>query len=148
MYCAICGSETNPKLNFCSKCGERIERSGNTDSQHRSTAMAAAAIALGGLFITLIILMKLVGEGIEIGAVIAIAAMFLTSVIAMFFIALKMMPGLFERPGSAGVAESVYDPPKSLKTPNTARLESPTEQPASVIENTTRTLDKIPVERQ
>ncbi len=146
MYCSSCGSETNETLNFCKKCGKRLEKgvdSATAKSMFEAFMTGTVVVIVGGLGILIGLIAMLLHNGVApkdagIIAMIYLAALTITSVML-----LRNLPKLIDaRLGSSRPEPTEYAAPQlTSKTP--AQLDE-ARQPASVVEDTTRTLDKVP----
>lgn len=150
MYCASCGTQIKTALNFCSRCGGKIEKSnaGEISSKYQNIAGAVGAIGLGGMIALVILSLKLLKEGVDIGGIIVIIGMFLVTIIAISYMIIRLMPKYLENSEAKIDSQPDYSAPRNLRAANTAQLEEPKQSPASVIEETTRTLDEILVKNK
>src|SRR5688572_26505526 len=99
MYCANCGNQIKPELNYCNRCGGKIEKS---DSENKQTAFqsistAIAVVGLGGMIVILIFALKLLKENVDINAVIAIIGMFLATILAIIYMTIRLMPQYLDK---------------------------------------------------
>ena len=105
-------------------------------------------IGLFGFLALVGIVAILINNGGDEPLIVTVTAMFLATLFGICFIILKQISKL-----SGNTTESKQsntDPSSTIKeinSPITNQLEEPRQAPASVIENTTRTLDKVKVER-
>lgn len=145
MYCPSCGNEIQNALNFCNRCGGKIEKlePATAVSKFQSIATTVTVIGLGGMIAIVILSLKLLKEGVDIAAIIPIIGMFLLTILAITYMVIKLVPRSSEKSGSKEIAKSEYEAPRSLPGANTARLESPKDFPASVVEDTTKALDEV-----
>lgn len=149
MYCPSCGNQIQTALNYCNRCGGKIEKSNPKEIQakYQSISTAVGVVGLGGMIALVVLSLKLLKENVEIGALIVIVAMFLFAILAMIYMVIRFMPQYLESPKSGRIAETEYVAPGSLTAANTAQLEEPKQYPASVIEETTRTLDEVHINK-
>lgn len=145
MYCISCGNEIQTALNFCNRCGGKIEKveAATAVSNFQSIATSITVIGLGGMVAIVILTLKLLKEGVDIGAIIPIIGMFLLTILAITFMVIRLMPRFTEKSIPNEIAKSEYEAPRNLSGANTSRLEAPKDFPASVVEETTRTLDEV-----
>lgn len=149
MYCPTCGSKIENALNFCSRCGGKIEKkdASVSVSAYQSIGTTVGVVGLGGMIALVILSLKFLKEGIDIGSIAGIIAMFLVSILAMVYMIIRLMPKYYEKSSPEAPAVDRYVAPRSLHSAKTAQLEEPKQSPASVIENTTRTLDEVFVKK-
>ncbi len=149
MYCPSCGIQIKTALNFCSRCGGKIEKSeaGESNSKYHNISTAVGVVGLGGMIALVILSLKFLKAGVDMGGIIVIIAMFLVAILAMIYMIIRMMPKYLEKPSPQEIAQTEYVGPRNLRAANTAQLEEPKQFPASVIEDTTRTLDKVFVKK-
>lgn len=147
MYCSSCGSEIKKGLNYCNSCGARIvdiekEKSGG---RFENVSTSIGFIGLGGLIGFIFLTRILIENRVDAPVMVIILLAFLATLFGISFLLIKQLSG-----NSTTTNQNVEfqnDAPKTIKPANTNQLEEPKQAPASVVENTTRTLDKVPVER-
>lgn len=156
MYCATCGSLFNQELNYCSRCGARVDKlttreKPTTALEYLSTAtekpatalehlsMATGFVGLGGLGLTVGLIAILLKNGVAGPDLVMLAFAFLAAVFGMTFLMIRQISQMSN--AAPPTKEKAFETPQ-LNSPNTAQIEE-TRQPArSVTENTTRTLEK------
>lgn len=150
MYCSACGRELKDNLNFCNNCGARIAR-GETRITHNTAGNSSVAVSIvgfGGLIGFIAVLKILLGSSLSPTAVVVILLAYL---ITVFLLCAVIVGQKSWKNTSAGVGNlNEWDedaPPKSFRSAETAQLNEHRE-PASVVENTTRTLHHELVERK
>ena len=145
MFCANCGNQIKPELNYCNRCGGKIEKinSEYTQTSFQSISTAVSFIGLGGMIAIIIFALKLLKENVDISAVVAIIAMFLATILAIIYMTIRLMPQYLDQSKTNEKSFPDFVPPNQISSAKTARLEEPKQEPASVIENTTRTLDEV-----
>lgn len=153
MHCSRCGNAITDDLNFCSKCGERVNKNELAESSKKQSemldnlAIALICVGGGGMLFLVGLVAVLLDKTIPTQLMVLIIAMYIA---AWLVICLKLLgqisklvdANLAER--KAGLAEpsaANFLPPRS-----TAQLDEYRE-PASVTEPTTRTLDEVMIER-
>lgn len=141
MYCSNCANALNPNLKYCNNCGMRV------DNQPVSAKNPSAMLGIGAVFIGMVglmafypILRELLRNPIHPVAVVAIMVVYLVAVISMFSV---LLISSRRETGKRNAADTDYASPSALRVADTAQLREPTEMPASVTENTTRTLDQV-----
>ncbi len=147
MFCERCGKQIEEALNFCNSCGAQLKKDGEAKQTVLTTLITALiAVGVGGLGILVGILAVLLDKIDRYEPVFAFAAFYLVLHFGICFMIArqisKMIDARIKSPDMAEtVKRAVQLPPRS-----TNQLEE-FHKPASVVENTTRTLDKVPVER-
>lgn len=155
MYCSRCRSLIGEDLNFCSRCGERVNKNELAESSKKQSemldnlAITAIFIGLGGLGCLVGLVAVLLGGNVIPQVIVLIVLSYLAAWFGVCFKLLgqisKLVDANLEKKKSKE-DESVE--PLQLATPRTAQLESPREPVISVTENTTRTLDEVLIERK
>lgn len=88
MYCATCGTEIKPELNYCNRCGARVDKLATTEGNStvlQNLSMATGFVGLGGLGLTVGLIALLLKSGVVIEAVVMLALAFLVTVFGMTF---------------------------------------------------------------
>lgn len=145
MYCTGCGTQLDVNLNFCSRCGNAVPKGGSVsvaESLAQSVGYVGGFGLLGFIFVTFVLLRK----GVEMQAFVPIAFFYLAALVAICWLMLRY---------SSQLSHVRIDAPRlaAQETPNrlgpftTAQLDEPRDQPASIIENTTRALDEVVIKR-
>lgn len=147
MYCSSCGSEIGKGRNYCNSCGARIvdpekEKSG---SRFENVSTAIGFVGLGGLIGFIFLVKLLLENNVLEGPMILILLAFLATIFGICFLLIKQLSGKSETSNQIADLETIIR--KAIKPADTNQLEEPKQTPASVVENTTRTLDKVPIER-
>ncbi len=141
MYCSTCGSLINTELNYCNRCGARVDKLATVEKSSATgyLSMATGFVGLGGLGLTVGLIATLLKHGVVIEAVVMLALAFLATVFGMTFLMLRQISQM----------SSVLPPSKEklpenplLNSVPAAQLEEPRQPARSVTENTTRTLEK------
>lgn len=149
MFCPNCGKDVNKKLKYCSGCGERlskideIDKDGTPGKMLDNVLTTIFLIVMFGLGILVGLVAVLMNSGVEPKFVLFISIAYLAAIFGICYQLLSQVPKLIDarlRQGEAveTVLTAVQLPPRT-----THQLEE-FREPASVVENTTRTLDKIP----
>lgn len=109
-------------------------------------------LGIGSVFIGIVglmafypILRELLRSPIHPVALVAIMVVYVIAVISMFSV---LLISSRKEPVKKDGVNADYTVPQALRGANTAQLPEPTEMPASVTENTTRTLDQINLPRR
>jgi DNA-directed RNA polymerase subunit RPC12/RpoP len=148
MYCSTCGNEIKTELNYCNRCGARvdkIEKNGADNSGPGYLSMATGFVCLGGLGLTVGLIAMLLKNNVALPFVVILALAFLC---AVFGISCLMIQQISRMTKSAS-SEKIPDKPNPAQVGaiNTAQLEEYHQPTMSVTENTTRTFDIIPLEK-
>lgn len=149
MYCERCGRKIDEALNFCSGCGAQLKKEGESgQSILKSLISALIAVAIAGLGILVAILVILLDRVPNFDPVVVFGAIYLAVLFGICFLITrqisKLIDAKLEKRDFVETARS--QPLIQLPTKTTAQLDE-FREPASVIESTTRTLDKVPVQR-
>ena len=150
MYCANCGSLIKPELNYCSRCGMRVAKIDSENANAVCEGLSASLGYVGGfgfvgfIFVALI----LVKNGVHPTALTFISFFYLAALVGVCFLILEQIRAAREKSTAEKINFQSDFQTVLLNAPNTAQLEEPKQQPISVTENTTRTLDEVLVERK
>jgi hypothetical protein len=149
MYCANCGTLVNNKLNYCNGCGAKLAKpDAETDKTvSRSLAESLGYIGVFGLVGFIFVLVILVKNGIGGPDLMGILFLYLAAVFGVCFLVLRQIKNFTNAPVAPPPNFSNTQPLNQLGAPNTAQLEEPKQPPASVTDNTTRTLDEVLAKR-
>ncbi len=142
MFCSSCGKQIDNALKFCNGCGERIKKE-EGDSPLSSLIVALIIIGTAGLAILVGLTAVLLDKIPTFEAVLIFAVIYLGVLFGICFMIMRQITKLIDAdlsrrrfPETEGrVAEL---PPRSTNPLDEFR------EPASVTDQTTRTLDKIP----
>jgi hypothetical protein len=145
MYCSTCGSLINTELNYCNRCGARVDK---LTVREKSPAVAYLSIAtgfvgLGGLSLTVGLIAILLANGTMPAAVVVLGLAFLLTVFGMTFLMLRQISQISN--ALPPVKEKLPEN-QQLNSAPAAQLAEPRPPARSVTENTTRTLEKDLVE--
>lgn len=150
MYCSSCGKPVNENLNYCNSCGARIEKNALLVSNSSAPYLSRATVVTGAMgFAVFLGLVKILLDSRLDTAAIGII---LIAYLAAFVIICGMLIGhVWKNSGDIRIKTKEPDSspqPSYLKPVTTAQLGESTIAPASVTENTTRTLDEVLIERK
>ena len=146
MYCSTCGSLMTAELNYCKNCGSKLVTAKDNDSSKSmldNVLTTLFLVVMFGLGILVGLVAVLLGNGVNHETVTIIVVFYLVAVFSICYMLLSQVPKLIDaklKP-QRETPES-YQPPQ-LAANRTAQLEEHREPVESVIENTTRTLDKV-----
>jgi hypothetical protein len=143
MYCSTCGSLIKAELNYCNRCGARVDKMTTTVKSSSSAigvlSAATGVVGIGGLALTVGLIAILLNFAVKSEVVVMLSLAFLSTI---FGIIVLMLRQITQMNGNARIApENAFETPK-LNAPNTAQLAEPRQPTMSVTENTTRTLEK------
>lgn len=150
VFCSKCGSRVNNKLNYCNSCGARLAKDSDEEtpkSMLDNILTTVFLVVLFGLGILVGLVAVLLQNGVDHKAVMMISIFYLAAVSGICYMLLSQMPKLIEARLNNKFFENDATAPVQISAPNTAQLEEPKQTPASVTDNTTRTLDKVLVKR-
>lgn len=149
MYCATCGTLITTKLNYCNRCGARIDSLAAIDDptgiQHLS--MATGFVGLGGLGILVGLIAVLLNKDVEPKIVMTIVIFYLVALFAITYLLIRQLARLIgDNPArkTPGEAAKTFD---ELPAPTTAQLNEHLEPTPSVTEHTTKTLVEVPLKK-
>ena len=148
MFCANCGSQIQPELNFCSRCGTKVSK---TDAETQKSVADNLSASLGyiggfGLFGFIFVALVLVKNGVHPTALTFISLFYLASLFGICLLILQQIRRSAEKT-TAKMNNSPDDfHNNQIGAVHTARLEEARQTPiGSVTENTTRNFEKIPL---
>lgn len=145
MYCAVCGAETTPGLNYCKRCGSSLSPQTNAVDPRQQGAKPLAMlwpvalvsmVGLIGLFATLV---NLSATGVDFKAMIAISAFAgatVLGVVGLLIWLLMQLSGI--RHGRMSNERDARPVSGGSTQP---QLQAPPASIPSVTENTTRNFD-------
>jgi len=141
MYCSTCGTLINTELNYCNRCGARVDKLATVESSSATgyLSMATGFVGLGGLGLTVGLIAILLKHGVVPEAVVILAIAFLVTVFGMTFMMIRQISQMSN--AAPPTKEKAIASPQ-LNSPPAAQLEEPRQPARSVTENTTRTLEK------
>lgn len=154
MYCSRCSTQINEDLNFCSTCGERVNKNELAQSSKKHTktldTLATIAICIGsaGMLFLVGLLSILLDKAIPLQMVVLLAGMYLAAWFGILYKILGQISKLVE----ANLEDQKYHKtqtalPIQLSSKTTAQLDEHREPAMSVTESTTRTLDEMIIKR-
>ncbi len=142
MYCSTCATEINAGLNYCKRCGARVDKlalGGNKSEALQYLSMATGFVGLGGLGLTVGLIAILLKFGARSEVVVMLTFAFLSAVFGICFLMIQQISSM-TKPSDEKIPEPANL--SQLGAVNTARLKEHREPARSVTENTTRALDK------
>lgn len=149
MYCEHCGSHVDKQLKYCKNCGAKLmrevdDKDGTPGKMLDNVLTTLFLIVMFGLGILVGLVAVLLGNNVQPQLVVMITIAYLLSVFGICYILLKQVPKLIDAKLNRNSPAPEYVEPAQLNRAATAQLEE-FRPPASVVENTTRALDKVPV---
>jgi hypothetical protein len=158
MYCATCGNEIKTELNYCNRCGARVDKTDGSDNSGAPAYLSIATgfVTLGGLGLTVGLIAMLLKNNVSPTVIVILALAFLCAVFGISSMMIQQISRMTK--SSAGERQSSGAKAVQLDTVDTAKLKEyqqpeqsllkEYQQPVpSVIENTTRTLDEVSAKR-
>jgi len=147
MYCSTCGTLLDTKLNYCNRCGARIEKLATAEntSSSQNLSIGLGFVGLGGLGLTVGLIAILLNKNVVIEAVVILAMLFLATIFGITFLMIRQL----SRMKMPATGEQISEKPNlvQLGATNTAQLEEYRQPAQSVTENTTRTLEEVSLKR-
>jgi len=151
MYCSGCGTQLQPDLNYCNRCGNRVAGESEKASVAESLSSSLGYVGGFGFLSFVFVVLVLVKNGVPGNQIIPISFFYFAALFAICFLILRQtellsgrnrppnrkdLPMQSETPIYSRPAET--NPLKELREPGIG----------SVIDETTRTLDAVKIERR
>jgi hypothetical protein len=152
MFCPNCGKNVNAKLKYCNGCGGLLSKKTETDKEGEPGKMldniltTLVMVVMFGLGILVGLVAVLLGNSVEPRFVVVIAIGYLAAVFAICYTLLSQVPKLIDAKLKSRLEPEEFTEQRLFEPAMSAQLDEYRE-PASVTERTTRTLDKVPIER-
>ncbi len=146
MYCSTCGTLIDSKFSYCQRCGARIAKAtaAASPTNLKDLTIVTGGVGLGGLGITLGLIAVLLNYNVDPTVLVLLAALFLSAVFGITFWMTRQTSRMFN---ASQPSKEKFSEQAQLNSPGAAQLEEQRVPAASVIENTTRTLDEVLVDR-
>ena len=142
MFCARCGKQIDDSLKYCNGCGTQIKK--EDDSPLTSLITALIIIGTAGLGILVGLSAVLLQSIPTVEAVLVFGVIYLAVLFGICFMIIRQITKLIDANlGSRRSSESEHRSAELPPARSTNQLEE-FRKPASVTDQTTRTLDKIP----
>lgn len=141
MFCSSCGKQIDDSLKFCNGCGTRIKN--NEDSPLNSLIVALIVIGTAGLGILVGLSAVLLDKIPAFEAVLVFGVIYLAVWFGVCFMIMRQITKLID----ADLARRRLPETENRFSELPPRSTNPLDEfrePASVTDQTTRTLDKIP----
>lgn len=151
MYCSNCGNAVTSDLKFCKNCGDRLakeeDKDGTPGKMLDNILTTLFLVVMFGLGILVGLVAVLLDKNIQTQVVVLIVIAYLGAIFGICYTLLSQVPKLIDAKlkRSSTVTETTSEP-QYLRPAATAQLGEYNE-PASVTEHTTRTLEEVPVKR-
>lgn len=149
MYCSGCGTEISSELNYCKRCGSPVAK-GESSTVAENLSSAIGYIGGFGLLGFIFAVVMMARSGVVPGtALVLISFFYLAALFGICYLILRQTAMPFRKKAAESSLDlAAAEHPVYLKPVTTAQLPEPNDQPISVTEHTTRTLDEIPVARK
>lgn len=145
MFCAGCGTQIQSGLNYCSRCGRRVAEDSRSGKSHRTNPLSIAGNTAGVGFVGFIFIIAILMKyGAMPNILVPITFFYFAALFGICFMIMR------HGGGAAGVERIPEESPEPtyLRSVTTAQLEEAREfDVGSVTDATTRTLDKVPIEK-
>jgi hypothetical protein len=151
MYCSHCGTTVSNDLRFCKNCGGQLiadddDKDGKPGKMLDNILTTLFLIVMFGMGILVGLVAVLLGNGVTTDVVVIIAVVYLVAVFGICISLVRQVPKLIDaRLKGWNNAEAAAPP--LLEPRTTAQLEEFRQPVSSVTDHTTRTLEKVPLER-
>jgi len=152
MYCPNCANPVHEKLKYCNGCGERLVKEedghGTPGKMLDNVLTTLFLVVMFGLGILVGLVAVLLGNHVNNDMVTLVIVAYLAAIFGICFSLVRQVPKLIDA-RLKGFTSNTPDfvPPHQLNPRTTAQLEESRQQPASVTDHTTRTLDEVPFNR-
>lgn len=149
MYCERCGKQIEEALNFCNGCGAQLKKDNDTQQSALNLLITALiVIGTGGLGVLVGLLAVLLDKLPNPEPAFIFGLIYLGVLFGICFMIMRQVSKMIDaKLKTREVVETVKTSLVELPARTTAQLEAHRE-PASVTENTTRTLDEVAVGRR
>jgi len=151
MYCPNCGKAVDKALKYCNACGERLSKATDAEKGAASGKLleniltTLFLIVMFGLGILVGLVAVLLGNGVRIEPVVVIVFAYLAAIFGICFTLVRQATKLIDFRLGQSQTSAEPAPRGELAAPVTGQLEEYRQPAQSVIEHTTRTLDKVPL---
>ncbi|MBA3334052.1 MAG: hypothetical protein H0T08_00410 [Acidobacteria bacterium] len=148
MYCSTCGALIDSKLSYCQRCGMRIVKAATaatSPTNLKDLTIVTGGVGLGGLGITLGLVAVLLNYNVDPTVLVILAALFLSAVFGITFWMTRQTSRMFN---ASQFPKEDFSEQSQLNSSGAAQITESRIPAASIIENTTRTLNEVLVERK
>ncbi len=155
MYCSSCGLQLTQELRYCPRCGANLlppapsEKPVSLVGPVWAVSVAITLITLAGLGLLFTFALIVTTRGLSLHAgVFLLLCFLLLAVVSIAGLLIRQLSRLLSLHAQPEAQADRPDKPNELEGKFPPRLEAAREPPLSVTENTTRTFEPIPRERQ
>lgn len=147
MFCSGCGARVTEGLKFCSVCGTRAGKDNSEIKNQVAKTFSLATIFVGifGVIGFGIVIKSLLESGVNSSFILLMSTLYLGAMVAIVILLVRQVMKLIGE--SEDPVQKTEEEPPAFKPAITARLEEHRE-PASVVEDTTKNLQEVPLERR
>ena len=148
MYCERCGKQIEEALNFCNACGAQLRKEKSEQQSVLNTMITALiVVCTAGLGVLVGLMAILLDKLPNPEPAFVFAVFYLATLFGISFMIMRQISKLIDaklkvRDADTSNIRPREEPLVQLPPRTTAQLEE-YRQPASVVENTTRTLDEV-----
>jgi predicted nucleic acid-binding Zn ribbon protein len=152
MYCERCGKQIDDALNFCNACGAQLKKEKSEQQSVLNTLITALIVVCTAGLGVLVGLMAILLDKLPYPEpAFVFAFCYLATLFGIAFMIMRQISKLIDakligKDNSDSPRVRREEPLVQLPPKTTNQLED-FREPASVIENTTRTLDEVPLRR-
>ncbi len=150
MYCPNCGNSVPNDLKYCNGCGKRLgadDTGASAGTMLDKVLTTLFLIVMFGFGILIGLVAVLLGNHVNNDMVAIIASLYLMAIFGICFTLVRQIPKLIDARLSRDQGPADYAQPQQLRPRTTAQLDEYREPVMSVTDQTTRTLERSPVER-
>ena len=151
MFCSNCGSQIQPELNYCNRCGTRVVKADDDSRKSLSENLSGSLGYIGGFGLVgyIFVALVLVNNGVVGNSLAAISFFYLATLFGICFMILQQLKTFPKNKKNQNTEFQNDFKSEYLKTANTAQLEESKQTPiSSVTDHTTRALDKVSIEKK
>ncbi|MBC7898940.1 MAG: hypothetical protein H7070_02705 [Saprospiraceae bacterium] len=152
MYCSTCGNAVTTDLKYCKNCGDKlvkeVDKDGMPGKMLDNILTTLFLVVMFGLGILVGLVAVLLSRDVQTEVVVLITIAYLAAVFGICYTLLGQVPKLIDAKLNRRNDSPDFVPHVQLPAKVTGQLDGYHEPAMSVTEHTTRTLDKIPVERR
>jgi hypothetical protein len=156
MYCPSCGNGVVEGLKYCNRCGESLAAGGGPPASGLAgpawaISLATTLITLGGLAMIFVLGLQLIARRVDLSPAAGMMIFAVLAIIALIdMMLIRQLARVIDLQRGAPAPRSRREPaaePPALEAKQPPRLDRMREPPLSVVEQTTRTLEHAPRER-
>lgn len=149
MYCERCGKQIDDALNFCNACGAQLKREKSEQQSVLNTLISALIVVCTAGLGVLVGLMAILLDKLPNPEPVFIFALFyLATVFGIAFMITRQISKLIDAKlkgnDISAPQRAIREEPLVQLPPKTTNQLEDLREPASVIDNTTRTLEEVP----